>query len=230
MVFFDYTVVITLTDNAYNISNRLKQAIEQSNLSYVELEKKTGIAKSSIQRYASGTTKKIPVDAVSAIAKAVGVSDAWIMGWDKKSNTDQSAEFDFSALGLSPLPKTIQKPRLGVIACGEPLLTEENFDGFDDVPIDVKCDFTLKCKGDSMINARINDGDIVYIKCQPTVENGQIAAVMVNGETTLKRVFIYENKVVLQAENPRYEPFIYVNEELNNIRILGKAVGFYSNL
>lgn len=152
------------------------------------------------------------------------------MGWEKTPDVRQDDKLDLSALGLLPMPRMVKKPRLGVIACGEPLLTEENFDGFDDVPENVKCDFTLKCKGDSMINARINDGDIVYIKCQPTVENGQIAAVMVDGETTLKRVFIYENKVVLQAENPKYQPFIYINEELNNIRILGKAVGFYSNL
>lgn len=192
-------------------------------LSQEDLANKMGYtSRSSIAKIESGKND-IPQSKIKAFAKALETTPGYLMGLDESYN-------DLSALGLLPLPQMVKKPRLGVIACGEPLLTEENFDGYDDVPENVKCDFTLKCKGDSMINARINDGDIVYIKCQPTVENGQIAAVMVNGETTLKRVFVYENKVVLQAENPRYEPFIYVDEELNNIRILGKAVGFYSNL
>lgn len=192
-------------------------------LSQEDLANKMGYtSRSSIAKIESGKND-IPQSKIKAFAKALETTPGYLMGLDESYN-------DLSALGLLPLPQMVKKPRLGVIACGEPLLTEENFDGYDDVPENVKCDFTLKCKGDSMINARINDGDIVYIKCQPTVENGQIVAVMVNGETTLKRVFVYENKVVLQAENPRYEPFIYVDEELNNIRILGKAVGFYSNL
>lgn len=205
-----------------SIAVRLKLAIENAGISYIELEKRTGIAKSSLQRYASGNTKKIPIEAVELIASATGCDAAWIMGWRDNIPTLPS--------DIMPLPKMVKKPRLGKIACGEPILTEENFEGYDDVPENIKCDFTLQCQGDSMINARINDGDIVYIKCQPTVENGQIAAVMVNNETTLKRVFLYQDKVILQAENPKYEPWVYVGEELNSIRILGKAVGFFSYL
>lgn len=202
-----------------NIKNRRLEL----GLSQEDLARKMGYtSRSSIAKIEAGKND-IPQSKIKAFAKALETTPGYLMGLDESYN-------DLLKLGLSPLPEMVKRPRLGIIACGEPLLTEENFEGYDDVPFDVKCDFTLKCKGDSMINARINDGDIVYIKCQPTVENGQIAAVMVNGETTLKRVFIYENKVVLQAENPRYEPFIYVDEELNNIRILGKAVGFYSNL
>lgn len=135
------------------------------------------------------------------------------------------------ANNITPPPQLVPKPRLGAIACGTPILAEENHETTDFVPADIKCDFTLECKGDSMIDARILDGDIVYIRSQPTVENGEIAAVLVNSnEATLKRVFFYANKVMLQPANPNYEPLVFVNEEINQIKIIGKAVGFTSKL
>ena len=129
---------------------------------------------------------------------------------------------------IMAIPQMVKKPRLGVIACGEPILAAENIDDYDLVPENINCDFTLLCKGDSMINARINDGDIVYIREQPQVENGEIAAVLIDNEATLKRVYIYKDKVVLQPENTKYSPMVYSKEEMNEIRILGKAVGFTS--
>ena len=144
---------------------------------------------------------------------------------------DDKKGLDISSIpGINPLPKMVKKPRLGTIACGEPILAVENIEDYDDVPDDIKCDFTLICKGDSMINARINDGDIVYIRKQEQVDNGEIAAVLIDNEATLKRVYVYSNKVVLQPENPKYEPFVYVGEEMNEIRIIGKAAGFTSKL
>lgn len=144
---------------------------------------------------------------------------------------DDKKGLDISSIpGINPLPKMVKKPRLGTIACGEPILAVENIEDYDDVPNDIKCDFTLICKGDSMINARINDGDIVYIRKQEQVDNGEIAAVLIDNEATLKRVYVYSNKVVLQPENPKYEPFVYVGEEMNEIRIIGKTVGFTSKL
>ena len=148
---------------------------------------------------------------------------------------DSIVNFNYSNVAnISPLPQTNKKPRLGVIACGEPITAEENIDDYDEVPEDIKCDFTLLCKGDSMINARINDGDIVYIRQQDEVNNGEIAACLVDGEfeteATLKRYFRYDDKIVLQAENPMYPPFVYVNEEMNKVHIIGKAVGFTSML
>lgn len=135
---------------------------------------------------------------------------------------------------ILPMPRLVKKPRLGVIACGEPILAEENIEDYDDVPDDMKCDFTLLCEGDSMINARIYNGDIVYIREQPQVENGEIAACLVDGEfetkATLKRFYKYDDKIILQAENPKYPPFVYVNEEMNRVRVIGKAVGFTSRL
>ena len=130
--------------------------------------------------------------------------------------------------GVLPLPEMREIPLLGAIACGEPIYREEN--EWISLPTDIKADFCLRCEGDSMINARINDGDIVFIQSCEIVDNGQIAAVSINNEVTLKRVYYYpqKNKLVLNPENPKYEPFVYTNEELEDIRILGKAVMFLS--
>lgn len=203
------------------IINRLKKAVENSQFSYVELEKITGIPKSTIQRYANGKTKKIPVDAIQSIAKAVNVSDAYIMGWSDEPIIPQ-------ADNIIPLPKTKMVPLVGTIACGEPILANENIEEMVPMPEYINADFALRCKGDSMINARILDNDIVYIRQQETVENGEIAAVLIDNEATLKRFYRYGDTVVLRAENPNYKEFEYKKEQLNEIKILGKAVHFLS--
>lgn len=217
-----------MTPETKEIIKRLKECVEKSNLTYLELEKRTGIAKSSLQRYVSGTTKKIPVDSIQIIAKAIGVSPEYILGWDE-SNT----EIDLSSIkNIEPLPKMKKVPLLGTIACGEPILAEENIEDYIDMPQSAKGTFALRCKGDSMINARILDGDIVYIHEQPQVENGEIAAVLIDNEATLKRVYYYpdKNMIILKAANPMYDDFVYSDKELNNIKILGKVVAFFSNV
>ena len=140
--------------------------------------------------------------------------------------------------GSNPIPSNVQPmptmqkiPRIGMIACGDPLLAQQNIEGYDNVPEYVKCDFTLVCRGDSMINARIFDGDIVCIREQPEVENGEIAAVLIDSEeATLKRVKIFDDHIVLEPENPMYKPLVFWGEEMNNVRILGKATHFISAL
>ena len=209
------------------ISKRLLQLIEDNDISYGELSKKTNIPKSALQRYATGETEKIPITRIEVIAKALNTTAQFIMGWDENESYNNDI---FSIPGINPIPKTYKRPRLGTIACGEPILAEENIEAYDDIPDSIKCDFTLICKGDSMVNARINDGDIVYIKQQSQDDNGEIAAVLNDNEASLKRVYIYEDKVVLQPENTKYPPFVYTKEDMNNIRILGKAVGFTSLL
>lgn len=125
-------------------------------------------------------------------------------------------------------------PLLGEIACGKPTYANEDRKNYVMAGTDIKADFCLKAKGDSMINARILDGDIVFIRKQDVVDNGEIAAVVVNNESeaTLKRFFYYAEKgmVILKAENPAYEDMIFTNEELNNFHILGKAVAFQSDV
>lgn len=130
-------------------------------------------------------------------------------------------------LGLE-VPTTRQIPILGTIACGAPILAQEHIDGYTDVPSHIHADFALVCKGDSMINARIFDGDIVYIRQQEQVENGEVAAVLIDGEATLKRVRCFEDRVSFEPENPMYRPLILWGEDMNRARILGKAVAFTS--
>ena len=115
---------------------------------------------------------------------------------------------------------------------GEPIYADEDKESYVMADMDINADFCLTAKGDSMINARINDGDIVFIRKMPMVNNGDIAAVIIDDEATLKRVYYYpeKNKLILSPENPEYEPLVYINEELNDIRILGKAVYFMSAL
>lgn len=135
-------------------------------------------------------------------------------------------------LNLAPMPRTNKAPRLGSIACGEPILAEQNIEEYDDVPDYVKCDFTLLCKGDSMTGARIYDGDIVCIKQQEEAQNGQIAAVLVDGEfeteATLKRVRLLKDGIALWPENPIYEPWIFTGEDANRVHIIGIATHFIS--
>jgi len=123
-------------------------------------------------------------------------------------------------------------PMLGEIACGEPIFASEDRENFVMADMDIRADFCLRAKGDSMVGARINDGDIVFIRQMPIVDNGEIAAVIINDEATLKRVYYYPEKakLILSPENPKYEPFVYIGDELDHVRILGQAVYFMSAL
>lgn len=166
-------------------------------------------SRSSINKIELGLVD-VPQSKLILIAKALGISAQSLI-----DETDTS----------------VQKiPLLGSIACGSPIFAEENIEEYLVCPPRVNADFCLYCKGDSMIKARINDGDIVYIHSQSDVDNGEIAAVMVEDEATLKRVYKHKNKLVLQPENPDYEPFVYVGEEMSRIKILGKAVAFLSGV
>ena len=132
---------------------------------------------------------------------------------------------------ILPLPKTRKVPLLGTIACGEPILASENIAAYLDVAEDIHCDFALRCKGDSMMDARILDGDVVYIRHQPDVENGEIAAVLIDGmetEATLKRVYKSEGQLMLTPANAAYAPRVFIGEDIARVRILGKAVAFAS--
>lgn len=206
-----------------SIGKRIKEIRISKNITQDELALKIGTTKQTIYKYENEIVTNIPSQKIELISNALNTTPDYLMGWSDKSTDDL-----YSIPGINPIPKTYKRPRLGTIACGEPILAEENIETYDDIPDNIKCDFTLVCKGDSMINARINDGDIVYIKQQSQVDNGEIAAVLIDNEATLKRVYIYEDKVVLQPENTKYPPFVYTKEEMNDIRILGKAVGFTS--
>ena len=181
------------------------------------------IGKSHISQWVNGKNDPDQRN-LSILGMALNVSEGWLMGLDvPMERTGQPNIVPFPS-NLSPAPHFNQKPRVGRIACGLPILAEENIEDYDYVPDNIKCDFTLQCRGDSMINARIYDGDIVCIRAQEEVENGQIAAVMVgDNEATLKRVRIYDDHIVLEAENPQYKPLVFWEDQMNELHIVGLA-------
>lgn len=203
-----------------SIYERIKQRRTELGLTVEELANKMGYKdKSSISKIENGKAD-IPTSKVVAFARALETTTAYLLGADTPVSSIPS--------GFEPLPKTVKRPLVGSIACGEPITAEENIEDYVDVPEDAQCDFCLRCKGDSMIDAGIHDGDIVYIRIQPTVENGQIAAVRIDGEATLKRVFWNEETQTLQllAENRKYAPLVYTGHVLETVHIEGRAVGF----
>ena len=145
------------------------------------------------------------------------------MGYDVPRDRESTVH---PPAGFFPVPVTITVPRVGAIACGTPILAEQNIETYDAVPNRIRCDFTLVCKGDSMVGAGIEDGDVVYIRQQPEVENNEIAAVMIDGEATLKYFKRVGDMVLLSPANREYEPIIVSGENLGKVKIVGKAVGF----
>lgn len=203
-----------------DISERILPCLESSGISYAELSVRTGIPKSALQRYCTGITEKIPLDRLTKIANALDVPVTYFLGWDTESSNMPA--------NIIPMPEMRKIPLIGSIACGAPILADEHIEDYIDIPKHIHADFALTCKGDSMINARIFDGDIVYIRKQDTVENGEIAAVLIEDEATLKRVRLFDDHISLEPENPQYRPIVYWGDEMNSVSILGKAVAFTS--
>jgi len=208
-----------------DISNRILAMIQKRGISYGDLAALTAIPKSALQRYATGETEKIPLDRLEKMAHALNTTPAYLMGW---VDSPEPAFDIYSVKNIIPLPETKKIPLLGSIACGEPILAEENIVDLIEIPKGVNATFALTCHGDSMTGARIMDGDIVYIHEQPDVENGQIAAVLIGDEATLKKVYKYPNMLVLRPENPAYEEMVYQDNDLDKVKIIGLAVSFHS--
>lgn len=208
--------------------NRLKELRLSRDMTMRETAKQLGLPYTTYVNYEKGLREPNSETLIS-FANLYGVSVDYVIG-----RTATSEPYDFTEYkntkNIIPMPHLNTVPLLGTIACGEPILATENLDGEVSIPDDIKADFALRCSGDSMIDARIMDGDIVYIHQQPTVNNGEIAAVLIGDEATLKKVFISEGTITLLACNSNYQPFVYSGEKLNEIRILGKAVGFTSRI
>lgn len=202
-----------------NIKNRR----EELGMTKVRLAELVGYERSMITKIEQGKVD-LTQSKIAAIAKALQTTTIKLMG-------ETEADYSVTAENIIPMPVTKKVPLLGSIACGEPILAVENIEDYIDMDSSVHADFALRCKGDSMINARIFDGDVVYIRKQSTVENGEIAAVLITGletEATLKRVYISEDRIRLCAANPMYEDKVFEKEKMNDVVIIGKAVAFLS--
>jgi len=192
-------------------------------MSQEELAEKLGYkSRSTIAKIEAGVND-ITQSKIIAFAQTLNTTVGYLMG-DTERNISELEKY-----GLKPI-KTKKFPMFGEIACGQPIYANEDYETFIEASERINADFCLTAKGDSMINARIFDGDIVFIKEQPDVDNGEIAAVLIEDEVTLKRVYKYENRLELRPENPLHSVQNYEGETLNHIRILGKAVVFQSNV
>ena len=207
-------------------SERLRQLRTECGISQQALANSLGdISKSSINMYERGE-REPGLEMLEAIADFFNVDMDFLLG---KSNIPNKARAGAVLPdNIIPMPEMRKIPLIGCIACGAPILADEHIEDYIDIPKHIHADFALTCKGDSMINARIFDGDIVYIRKQDTVENGEIAAVLIEDEATLKRVRLFDDHISLEPENPQYRPIVYWGDEMNSVRILGKAVAFTS--
>ena len=203
------------------LSKNLKEMRKAKGYTLDMLAEAIGTSKQTISRYESGAITNIPPEKIQALAKTLSTTPSELMGWDSEERYR----------GVTPL--NIKKlPILGEIACGEPIYAEERCESYVSIDRSIDADFCLKAHGNSMTGARIYDGDIVFIKAQNMVDNGEIAAVIIGEEATLKRVYFYPNegKLILSPENPHYAPLVYVKNELDAVKIIGKAVAFQSRI
>ena len=192
------------------IGNRIKSKRLEKQLTLKELGEQIGVASSTILRYENGEIGTIKLPVIESIAKVLEVDPAWLILKSEK-----------------PIPYKVEKfevkkiPLLGTIAAGTPILAEENIEDYFSIDAKIKADFALKIRGDSMIGAAIFPEDIVFIRKQDHLENGDIGAVLIEENATLKKFYKQDNTIILQSENDMYKPIILTN---GNVKILGKLV------
>lgn len=203
----------------------IKRRRQQLKMTQTDLALKMGYAdKSMIAKIEKGNVD-LPQSKIMAFANALETTPGELMGWDYETEATETVD------NIYKIDK-IKLPMLGKVACGEPIFADEDRESYIMVGTDIGADFCLQCQGDSMINARIHDGDIVFVKKTDIVENGEIAVVIIDDEATLKRFFYYreQNLVILKPENPKYQDIILTGEQLNQVRVIGRAVAFQSDV
>ena len=231
------------------IGKRIKKRREELGMTQEDLGNALWLNKSTIQRYETGKISSIKLPVIHAIANKLNVNPDWLilktddMGCFKPMfkeyigaietdlpSPDPNAELYAKYPNIKPI-KRVKIPMLGNIACGEPTFADEEHETYIETDGHIQADFCLTCAGDSM-EPKLMNGDIVFIRKQPEVNDGQIAAVLIEDEATLKRVYYDKQNSVLQliAENPKYRPLVYSGEQLDHIRILGKAISLYRKI
>lgn len=207
------------------MNRRIRERRLALNLTQEELAHRLGMQKSAIAKYESGRVENIKRSTLAKMSEILECSPAYLMGWDDADS--QIPSFD----NILPI-QTKRVPLLGEIACGQPIFCTEDRESYVEAGTDVKADFCLKARGDSMVGARILDGDLVFIQRDAPLEAGQIYAVAIDDEATLKRVYYDETARVLQllSENAKYPPMIYSGERLDHVHILGRAITFQSDV
>ena len=209
---------------------RYLELLEENNCKSADVARETKIHPSTFTDWKKGKSSP-KIDKLQKIAEFFNVNVEWLTGASDDKERPKDLDEWNKKLGILPIAKQ-KLPLLGKVACGKPIFANEERESYIEAGTDLQADFCLKAKGDSMINARIHDGDIIFVRKQNVVNNGEIAVVIIDDSATLKRVFYYpdDQKLILQAENPKYEPLVYIGEELDHVHILGKAVAFQSDV
>ena len=207
-----------LSSPQLSIAENIKRIRTEHGLSQAELGKIAGVSDKAVSTWELGI-KTPRMGAVEKMANYFGIAKSAIVD-DVQSTSATSAV----PPGFQPMPEMDMVPLVGRIACGTPITAEQNVERIVCVPSKWRSTFTLTCKGDSM-EPRIHDGDLVAIRKQPEVENGEIAAVRIGEEATLKHVYLHENFIELRPENPAFNSIILSREDMNDVVIEGKAVG-----
>lgn len=197
------------------INDILRDRRKELGLTLKQVAEKVGVSEGTISRWESGKIAEMRRGKVAAYAKALDIDPAVIMGWK-----------DISEYANIRPVSTRSFPVLGSVSCGKPVLMTEERSVQIDATDDLRADFVLIARGDSMIGARIHSGDVVFVRKQDTVENGQIAVVAIDDEATLKRFYKYDELVVLRAENPAYPDIEIRPGDGKQVHILGLAVKF----
>lgn len=202
------------------INNLLKDKRKAKGLTQKEVAESVGVSEGTVSRWESGEIANMGRSKIYALSKILELTPAEVMGISE----DKTKPIPSNLISLDTVTYI---PLVGNIACGTPILAEQNIECKILLPDMVKADFALRCKGNSMINAGIDDGDIAFIRSQKMVENGEIAAVQISDfdtEATLKKVYITNTSITLVAQNPEFEPLTFTGDEMNRVAIVGKCV------
>ncbi|ANB62126.1 transcriptional repressor LexA [Anoxybacteroides amylolyticum] len=197
-------------DDFYQIIGKnIEKYRKLKRISAEELGRRVGLTKKTIRRYETGEIRIIN-DRVIAIADALGIDPALLY-----EGTDI----------VEPVEELTKLPIVGAVSCGNGVLAYQEIEGYEEVPtswLNGGEYFFVRARGDSMINARIMDGDLLLIRRQEDVESGEIAAVLIDDEIVLKRVYKTNGTIILQSENPKYQPIVLQKSDMKNVRIIGK--------
>ena len=207
-------------DNS-DIGRRIKRRRKDLDLSLAEAAAKAGTTATTWRKWEEGLIGSIKTTKLEAIAHALQTSPAYLMGWVDDITMQK---------GIEPIGDLKPVPLIGVVSAGHPILANNTWDEVVMIPNEVRADFAVKIHGDSMINARLFDGDVVFIREQNQVNNGEIAAVLIGDEVTIKRVYAHKDRLELRPENPLYESINVEERDIDQVKILGRAMSVLGSI
>ena len=203
-----------MSDLSSTFRRQLSKLLEENKVTQSELASRLDVTNSAVNNWLLGNNMP-RMDKIDKIASIFNVPRSILIGDSEKTDT-------YSRYGLLPVVKR-KIPIIGNVHCGKPEFAEEDY--LDIVESDIDADYALKAKGDSMIGAAIEENDLVFVKKQPSVKNGELAVILLNDEeAAIKRVYKYDSYISLNAENPAYQPLIFHDGDSGKVEILGRVV------